>query len=131
MKRIALAASLLLVAAAHRRRRPPRGRARGRRRRRRGDSITVAGNGSVSGRPDDGGALARRRCARSDREAALAANAREMRQVIAAVKAAGGREVGTQSVSLSQVLGAERRADGLRGLERRLRDDRRRSGRAR
>jgi hypothetical protein len=38
-------------------------------------------------------------------KAAVAANAREMRQVIAAVKAAGGREVGTQSVSLSQVLG--------------------------
>ena len=55
-------------------------------------------------------------------KAALAANAREMRQVIAAVKAAGGRQVGTQSVSLSQVLRPERRAERIRRLERRLRD---------
>ena len=34
----------------------------------------------------------------------MAANAREMRQVIAAVKSAGGRDIGTQSVSLSQVF---------------------------
>ena len=38
-------------------------------------------------------------------KAAIAANAREMRAVIDAVKAAGGRNVGTQSVSLSQVFG--------------------------
>ena len=38
-------------------------------------------------------------------KAALSANAREMRQVIDAVRAAGGRELRTQSVSLSQVLG--------------------------
>jgi uncharacterized protein YggE len=104
MKRIALAASLLLVAAAiagiarpegaHAVDSPPAS----------SDSITVAGNGSVSGVPTSAsfsfGVDVRAASAR----AAIAANAREMRQVIAAVKSAGGRNVGTQSVSLSQVF---------------------------
>ena len=46
-------------------------------------------------------------------KAALAANAREMRQVIDAVKAAGGRQVGTQSVSLSQVFGQNGEPNGF------------------
>jgi len=63
--------------------------------------ITVSGTGSVSVVPDRAelsfgvesqGATAR---------AALAANAAEMRKVIAAVKAAGGQNVRTQAVSLS------------------------------
>jgi uncharacterized protein len=69
------------------------------------DFVTVAGNGSVTAVPTTAvlslGVDTRAATAR----AALAANAREMRQVIDAVKAAGGRQVGTQTVSLSQVLG--------------------------
>jgi hypothetical protein len=102
MKRIALAAVLLVVAAAVAGvARPEGARAVDGTP---GDSITVSGNGSVAAVPttavfsfgvDSRGATAK---------AALAANAREMRPVIAAVKAAGGRKVGTQSVSLSQVF---------------------------
>ena len=46
-------------------------------------------------------------------KAALAANGREMRQVIAAVKAAGGRDVGTLAVSLSQMLGDNGEPNGF------------------
>ena len=106
MKRIALAAALLLAAAARRRRRPPRGRARRRRAHglerldhRLGERLRLRTptSAAFSFGVDDPG---------RDREGgALAANAREMRQVIAAVKAAGGRDVGTLSISLSQMLG--------------------------
>ncbi|RDI75644.1 pHypothetical Protein [Gaiella occulta] len=69
------------------------------------DSVTVGGTGTVASVPvrarlslgvDTRGDTAR---------AALAANASAMRKVIEAVKAAGGREVGTQSVGLSQAFG--------------------------
>ena len=90
-----------------RRRRPPRGRAaRSTAPPQSGDSITVSGQRlrvSRSRRPPSSRSASTSRAATA--KAALAANAREMRQVIAAVKAAGGRDVGTQSVSLSQVLG--------------------------
>jgi uncharacterized protein YggE len=105
MKRIALAASLLLVVAAIAGVARPEGAHAVDGTTQPADSITVAGNGSVAAVPttavlslgvDSRGASAK---------AALAANAREMLQVIDAVKAAGGRQVGTQWVSLSQVLG--------------------------
>lgn len=69
------------------------------------DSVTVGGTGTVTSVPvrarlslgvDTRGDTAR---------AALAANARAMRNVIEAVKTAGGREVGTQAVGLSQTFG--------------------------
>jgi len=63
--------------------------------------ITVVGTASVSSVPDRAelsfGVESQGRTAK----AALAANAAEMRKVIAAVKAAGGTDVKTQSVSLS------------------------------
>jgi len=63
--------------------------------------ITVVGTASVSSVPDRAelsfGVESQGRTAK----AALAANAVEMRKVIAAVKAAGGTDVKTQSVSLS------------------------------
>jgi len=63
--------------------------------------ITVVGTASVVSVPDRAelsfGVESQGRTAR----AALAANAAEMRKVIAAVKAAGGTDVKTQSVSLS------------------------------
>jgi uncharacterized protein YggE len=65
-----------------------------------GDGITVQGSGTVGTVPDRAqisfGVETRAATAR----AALAANAAEMRKVIAAVKAAGAADVQTQSVSL-------------------------------
>lgn len=105
MKRIAIAAVLLLAAAAVVGVARPEGAHAVAGQVQPGDSITVAGNGSVAAVPTTAvlslGVDARAATAR----AALAANAREMRQVIDAVKTAGGRQVGTQAVSLSQVLG--------------------------
>ena len=67
--------------------------------------ITVVGTASVSSVPDRAelsfGVESQGQTAR----AALAANAAEMRKVIAAVKAAGGTNVRTQSVSLSPRYG--------------------------
>ncbi len=105
MKRIALAATLLLAAAAIAGVARPEGARAVDGQVPSGDSITVSGTGAVAAAPTTAvfsfGVDVRAATAK----AAVAANAREMRQVIAAVKAAGGREVGTQSVSLSQVLG--------------------------
>ena len=105
MKRIALAAALLLAAASLAGVARPEGAHAVDGSAQSGDSIIVTGNGSVAAVPTIAvlslGVDTRAASAR----AALAANAKEMRLVIAAVKAAGGREVGTQSVSLSQVLG--------------------------
>ncbi len=104
MKRLALASVLLLAVAAFAGVARPDG-ARAVDPSQSTDSITVTGNGSVAAVPtqavlslgvDTRGATAK---------AALAANGREMRQVIAAVKAAGARQVGTLSVSLSQAYG--------------------------
>src|SRR3954452_14058381 len=105
MKRIALAASLLLVAAAVAGVALPEGaHAVDGPTTASDDSITVAGNGSVSAVPTSAsfsfGVDVRAARAR----AAIAANGREMRQVIAAGKAAAGRDIGTQSVSLSPVF---------------------------
>ena len=132
MKRIALAAVLLARRRRDRRRRPPRGRARRRRpgADRRLDHRRRATARSAPCRPPRSLSLGVDVRAASAK-AALAANAREMRQVIDAVKAAGGRNVGTQSVSLSQVFGQNGEPNGLRGLERRLGDDRPRPGRRR
>ena len=100
MKRIALAASLLLAAAALAGVARPEGARAVDGQTAAGDSITVSGNGSVTGVPTSAvlslGVDARAATAR----AAVAANAREMRQVIDAVKSAGGRNVGTQSLWL-------------------------------
>jgi uncharacterized protein YggE len=106
MKRIALAASLLLVAAAVAGVARPEGAhaVDGTTAAASSDSITVAGNGSVSGVPTSASFSFGVDVRAASAKAAIAANAREMRQVIAAVKSAGGRDIGTQSVSLSQVF---------------------------
>ena len=52
-------------------------------------------------RPGSRRALVRRREPRADRQAALSANAAEMRRVLAAPRTAGGTDLKTQSVSLS------------------------------
>jgi len=112
MKRIALAAVLLLaVAAVAGVARPEGAQADGQTPST--DSITVAGNGAVSATPTSAvlsfGVDSRAQTAK----AALAANARDMRAVIAAVKAAGGKDVGTLSVSVSQVLGSNGEQNGF------------------
>jgi len=113
MRRIALAAVLLLAAAALAGVARPEGAHAVEGQPQSSDSITVSGNGSVAAVPTTAvfsfGVDTRAATAR----AALAANAREMREVIAAVKAAGGRQVGTQSVSLSQVLGPNNEPSGF------------------
>ena len=105
MKRIALAASLLLVAAALAGVARPEGAQAVDGQAQTGDSITVSGNGSVVAVPTIAVLSLGVDTRAVGAKAALVANAREMQLVIAAVKAAGGRDVRTQSVSLSQVLG--------------------------
>lgn len=63
--------------------------------------ITVVGNGSVAAVPDRAELSFGVESQGQTAKAALAANAAEMRKVIAAVKAAGGTDVKTLSVSLS------------------------------
>jgi uncharacterized protein YggE len=104
MKRIALVAVVLLAAAAVAGVARPEGAHAVDGSTQSGDSITVAGNGSVAAVPTTAGLSLGVDVRSATAKGALAANAREMRQVIEAVKAAGGRQVGTQSVSLSQML---------------------------
>ena len=100
MKRIAIAASLLLAAAAIAGvARPEGAHAVDGTAATSPDSITVAGNGSVNGVPTSASFSFGVDVRAASAKAAIAANSREMRQVIAAVKSAGGRNVGTQSVS--------------------------------
>src|SRR6476469_1028807 len=114
MKRIALAALLLLVAAAIAGvSRPEGAHAVDGTTAASDDSITVVGNGSVSGVPTSATFSFGVDVRAATAKAALAANAREMRQVIAAVKSSGGSKVGTQSVSLSQVLGQNGEPSGF------------------
>jgi uncharacterized protein YggE len=113
MRRIALVAVLLLAAAAVAGIARPEGAHAVDGSTQSGDLITVSGNASVAAVPTTAvlsfGVDVRAATAKG----ALAANAREMRQVIEAVKAAGGRQVGTQSVSLSQVLGQNGEPSGF------------------
>jgi uncharacterized protein YggE len=113
MKRLALAALLLVAAAAVAGVARPEGARAVDGPSQAGDSITVSGNGSVSAAPTTAvfsfGVDSRAASAK----AALAANSREMRLVIAAVKAAGGQNVTTQSVNLSQAFGPDGAPDGF------------------
>jgi len=102
MKRIALAASLLLAAAAIAGVARPEGAHAVDAAPTTTDSITVSGTGTASGVPTSATFSFGVDSRAASAKAALATNAREMRQVIAAVKSAGGRQVGTQSVSVSQ-----------------------------
>lgn len=77
------------------------------------DTVTVSGSASVSAAPTRA-TLSFGVDSRADSaKAALAVNGKEMRKVIDAVRAAGGRDVGTQSVSLSQVLGRDNQIIGF------------------
>ena len=113
MKRLALAALLLVAAAAVAGVARPEGARAVESPSQSGDSITVSGNGSVSSIPTTAvfsfGVDSRAATARG----AMAANSREMRAVIAAVKAAGGKNVTTQSVNLSQAFGPDGAPNGF------------------
>jgi len=113
MKRLALAALLLVAAAAVAGVARPEGASAVESPSQSGDSITVSGNGSVSSVPTTAvfsfGVDSRAATARG----AMAANSREMRNVIAAVKAAGGKNVTTQSVNLSQAFGPDGAPNGF------------------
>jgi len=113
MKRIALAAALLLAAAAVAGVARPEGAHAVDGQAQSTDSITVSGNGSVNAVPTTAVVSLGVDVRADTAKGALAANGREMRQVIAAVKSAGGRDVGTQSVSLSQVLGQNGETSGF------------------
>ena len=113
MKRIALAAVLLLAAAALAGVARPEGAHAVDAQPSSTDSITVSGTGSVSATPTTATFSFGVDTRAATAKAALAANAREMRQVIAAVKAAGGRDVGTQSVSLGQSFDGNGAPDGF------------------
>src|SRR5688572_33427241 len=69
--------------------------------------ITVTGTASVAAVPDRAELSFGVESQGQTAKAALAANAAEMRRVIAAVKAAGGVDVKTQSVSLSPRYGEQ------------------------
>ncbi len=104
MKRLVLAALLLLAAAALAGVGWPEG-ARAVEAAPGSDTVTVTGAGSVTSIPDTA-VLSLGVESRADTaKAAIAANAAEMRRVIAAIQGAGGREVGTQSVSLTSIVG--------------------------
>lgn len=104
MKRLAIAAALLLAAAALAGVARPEG-ARAVEASADGDSVTVTGSGSVASVPNRAvlslGVDSRAATAR----AATTTNAREMRRVIDALRAAGAGDISTQSVSLSAVFG--------------------------
>jgi uncharacterized protein YggE len=104
MKRVVIAAALLLAAAALAGVARPEG-AHAVDSTPAADFVTVGGSGSVVAVPTRASLSLGVNSRGDTARAALAANAREMRKVIDAVKAAGGRDVGTQSVSLSEVLG--------------------------
>lgn len=113
MRRIALAAVVLLAVAALAGVARPEGAHAVDGQTQTGDSVTVSGNGSVAAVPTTAVLSLGVDVRAPSAKAALAANAREMRRVIDAVKAAGGRQVGTQSVSLSQVLGQNGEPSGF------------------
>ncbi len=113
MRRITIAAVLLLGAAALAGVARPEGAHAVDAQPQTDNSITVTGNGSVVAVPTTGTLSLGVDTRASTAKAALAANAREMRQVIDAVKAAGARDVGTQSVSLSQAFGQNGEPSGF------------------
>lgn len=65
------------------------------------DTVTVSGTGAAAGTPDTAQISAGVESPAATAKAALAANAAEMNKVIAALRAAGGKNVTTQYVSLS------------------------------
>jgi uncharacterized protein YggE len=112
MKRIAIVAGLLLAAAALAGVLRPEG-AVAVEPAAQTDTVTVSGVGSVSAVPDEAVVSVGVESTAATAQAALTANARDMREVIAAVRAAGGTDVTTQTVSLSPRTTPEGKPDGF------------------
>jgi uncharacterized protein YggE len=77
------------------------------------DTVTVAGAGSVSAVPDRAEISAGVETRGATAQEALNANSNAMRKVIDAIRAAGGKDVTTQTVSLSPRVGPEVQPDGF------------------
>jgi len=69
------------------------------------DTVSVTGTGSVDAVPDRAEVSAGVETRAATAKAALAANGAAMQKVIAALRANGGKEVTTQTVSLSSAYG--------------------------
>jgi len=112
MKRIALAAGLLLTAAALAGVLRPDGA---------GaadpaptvDTVTVTGNGTVTAVPDRAEISAGVESRATTAKAALSANGAAMEKVIAALRASGGKDVTTQTVSLSTAFDRNGQPNGF------------------
>lgn len=101
MKRIALVAGLLLAAAALVGVLRPEGAASADDPASQPDTVTVTGTGSVEAVPDEAQISAGVESRAATAKAALAANAAAMRNVIDSLRGKGGKDVTTQTVSLS------------------------------
>ena len=112
MKRIALAAGLLLAAAALAGVLRPEGASAvdppGT-----GDTVTVSGTGSVTAVPDRAEVSAGVETRAATARAALSANGAAMQKVLDALRARGGKDVTTQTVSLSTAFDDNGRPNGF------------------
>lgn len=112
MKRIVIAALLLLAAAAFAGVLGPQG-AGAEEPAATNDTVTVSGTGAVSAVPDTAEISAGVETRGATARAALDANSAAMRDVIDALRAAGGKDVTTQTVSLSPRTDEQGQADGF------------------
>lgn len=113
MKRIAVAAALLLGVAALVAVLRPEGAGAVATQDKVADMVTVTGVGSVKAVPDTAQISAGVETRGSTAKEAMNANAEAMRKVIAALKAAGGKNIATQFVSLSPFTTPEGKPDGF------------------
>ena len=112
MKRIALAAGLLLAAAALAGALRPEG-ASAVDPPATGDTVTVSGTGSVMAVPDRAEVSAGVETRAATARAALSANGAAMQRVLDALRARGGKDVTTQTVSLSTAFDDNGRPNGF------------------
>jgi uncharacterized protein YggE len=113
MKRIALVAGLLLAAAALAGVLRPEGASSAADPAADPDTVTVTGTGTVTAVPDRAQISAGVESRAATARAALAANATAMRKVLDALRAAGGKDVTTQTVSLSTSFDEQGQPNGF------------------
>jgi uncharacterized protein len=113
MRRIAIAAGLLLAAAALAGVLRPEGAAAVDDPAVKPDTVTVSGTGAVRAVPDRATISAGVETRGATAQAALSANAEAMNDVLAALRAAGGKDVTTSNVSLSPQLTPEGKPNGF------------------
>lgn len=113
MKRIALVAGLLLAAVALAGVLRPEGASSAADPTADPDTVTVTGTGTVNAVPDRAQISAGVESRAATAKAALAANATAMRKVIDALRGSGGKDVTTQTVSLSTTLDDQGQPNGF------------------